>query len=481
MALLGRWFDANDLVTRHSDGHLWVMDRSDLRALLDGLPHGTVFQIVAGPSRHDRRFVFMGRNCMALNGISAAEAMSDASKVYGLILSEHRQRLSLAEERALATSSPFDEEVEIRKADTGEVRWMRITSSPQPLADGTIVWNGLQTDITERKRIEDARRQSEERLRLAQEKGQIGLWDWDLATGAVVWSESYYGVWQLEPGSVEPSVDNFMAAIHPQDRTRVAEEIRTFTEAGSASQGWESEFRVLTPDAHRLYIAARGDVIRNAEGKPVRMIGVCFDVTARRVAEDQQRLLSAEAVHRVKNTLASVLAIIDQTLRGSDTPADVQEKLTARVLALAKAHDVLVSTNWSGASLSDLVRNVAGVHTHEGQHQVEIVGPEVHVSPRLAVSLSLALHELGTNAVKYGALSCASGRVAITWTVTATDSGDRLSLRWREQGGPTVEPPARRGFGTRLLERGLGVDLAGAARLSFESSGLVYEISILLA
>jgi PAS domain S-box-containing protein len=456
------------------------MDAHDLHSLLDDLPHGAVFQVVAGPGPQDRRFSFMGRSCLAVNGLTAEEAMADASRLYALILPEHRQRLAAAEEKALATLSPFDEEVQLRKADTGEIRWVRITSAPRPTADGAFVWNGIETDITDRRRMEEACRRSEERLLLAQEKGQIGLWDWDMVTGEVVWSEGYYRLLGV-PEAMEPSLANFLGMVHPQDRDRIADEIREFTQPVAKNEGWESEFRILTPDAHRLYIAARGDVIRGGEQKPLRMIGVCFDITARRLAEEQHRLLSAEAVHRVKNTLANVLAIIAQTLRGTETPPDVEEKLTARVMSLAQAHEILVKSNWSGASLSELVRQAVGVHARASEQRIRLAGPDIRVGPRVAVGLSLALHELGTNAVKYGALSTEAGTLEVSWTVAATAWGDRVSLRWTESGGPAVMTPVRRGFGTRLLERGLGTDLGGPARLSFDRMGLVYEVDILLA
>ena len=169
----------------------------------------------------------------------------------------------------------------------------------------------------------------------------------------------------------------------------------------------------------------------------------------------------------MKNTLANVLAIIVQTLRGTETPPDVEEKLTARVMSLAQAHEILVRSNWSGASLSELVRQAVGVHSRDGEQKIDLAGPDVRVGPRVAVGLSLALHELGTNAVKYGALSTEAGRLEVSWTVAATVSGDRLRLRWAENGGPAVIPPARRGFGTRLLDGGSAP--TSAARPGFPS------------
>ena len=193
-------------------------------------------------------------------------------------------------------------------------------------------------------------------------------------------------------------------------------------------------------------------------------------------AEQHQLLLINELNHRVKNTLASVQAIAFQTLRGEASLAEARARFEARLMALSGAHDLLTEENWGGASLervvNDAIEHLAG---EAGRFAVE--GEPLRLAPRAALALTMALHELGTNAAKYGALSVDGGRVSIDWT----RSGDRLRLHWRETGGPPVVPPTRRGFGSRLIERGLAADLGGAASLHFDPAGLRCDIEASLA
>jgi two-component sensor histidine kinase len=193
-------------------------------------------------------------------------------------------------------------------------------------------------------------------------------------------------------------------------------------------------------------------------------------------AEQHQLLLINELNHRVKNTLASVQGIAFQTLRGEVSLAEARARFEARLMALSSAHNLLTEENWGGASLervvSDSIEHLTG---EAGRFDVE--GEPLRLAPRAALALAMALHELGTNAVKYGALSIDGGRVSIRWTQAA----DRLRLVWQEIGGPRVEPPSRRGFGSRLIERGLAADLGGAAALSFDPGGLSCEIEASLA
>jgi two-component sensor histidine kinase len=182
------------------------------------------------------------------------------------------------------------------------------------------------------------------------------------------------------------------------------------------------------------------------------------------------RLLIDELNHRVKNTLATVQAIAAQTLRNAKADPTLQEAFEARLMALSRAHDALSSESWTGADLRDIVAQILQPHVAAGRIRIE--GPPVRLSPRSALAIAMGMQELATNAAKYGALSNDSGRVSITWSV---DQGSpaTLSLRWEESGGPRVSPPARRGFGTRLIERNLARDLDGEAVIRFESSGIV--------
>jgi two-component sensor histidine kinase len=176
----------------------------------------------------------------------------------------------------------------------------------------------------------------------------------------------------------------------------------------------------------------------------------------------------------VKNTLATIQAIAAQTFHAARSLPQAQEAFTARIMALAEAHDILTRENWEGAEMEDVLDRLRNLHGGRGCFVFS--GPPVWLSPRMALSLSMALHELATNAVKYGALSTPDGQVRIEWTVTAGPDGARLTLTWTESGGPPVTVPTRRGFGSRLIERGLRAELSGEARIDFAPAGVICRI-----
>lgn len=190
------------------------------------------------------------------------------------------------------------------------------------------------------------------------------------------------------------------------------------------------------------------------------------------------RLLINELNHRVKNTLATVQSIVAQTLRSGGAPLSTRDTLTARIVALSKAHDVLTDEQWSGADLAQIATQAAQpFRMGPGDERIRLCGPDVRVPPKTAIAVALALHELATNAVKYGALSTAEGRVAFTWDLTRReDEPDELVAVWQEHDGPPVTPPTRAGFGTRLIERGLAADLNGEVTIAYPGEGVVCTI-----
>lgn len=205
------------------------------------------------------------------------------------------------------------------------------------------------------------------------------------------------------------------------------------------------------------------------------------DITERKQAEEHRELLIHELNHRVKNTLATVQSIVAQTLRGGHVAGEIRSALEARIFALSRAHDVLTRENWEGAALHEIVAQALDPYRGIGEKRLCSAGPEVRLSPRIALALSMALQELVTNAVKHGALSNATGRIEIGWTLDGTAGPVRLRLRWEEQGGPSVKTPQRCGFGTRLIERSLAHDLQGEVAIDFAPTGLVCTIAVPLA
>ena len=202
-------------------------------------------------------------------------------------------------------------------------------------------------------------------------------------------------------------------------------------------------------------------------------MGVVFrDITDRKRAEAQRDLLVGELHHRVNNTLATVQAIAAQTFRNAGVDAEVRKTFEARLLNLSNAQTALTQENWDSVELRELILSTLRPHGAPDPERFSIEGPDLRVQPKSAVALSMAIHELSTNAVKYGALSADGGRVAIAWEV----KDGRFRLRWQEQGGPPVSPPTRKGFGSIMIERVLAEQLEGGVTIAYDPDGVVCTI-----
>jgi PAS domain S-box-containing protein len=215
--------------------------------------------------------------------------------------------------------------------------------------------------------------------------------------------------------------------------------------------------------------------VRNAQGKVIGASKIARDITEHKRSQAQIVNLAREAEHRTKNILATVLATV--RLSHSDTSDDLKQLIEGRISALAKVHTLFVESRWAGAELHRLVTQELSPYRGEKEARVRVDGPTVMLEPSTAQTAAISLHELATNAAKYGSLSAAGGHVQIAWSLTADG---RLSLRWIESGGPTVTPPTHRGFGTRILENMIG-QLKGEVRFNWRDQGLTCEISLPLA
>jgi two-component sensor histidine kinase len=231
------------------------------------------------------------------------------------------------------------------------------------------------------------------------------------------------------------------------------------------------EFQHVRPDGSRWYRIS-GIPVRDAAGQVSGALVAIVDIDQEKRAAEHQRLLVNELNHRVKNTLATVQSISAQTLRNANTTAEAREAVEMRLLALSRAHDILTRENWEGASLGEVVAQALEPFRTSGQDRLHAAGPDVRLTPRMALALAMALQELATNAVKYGALSNNRGSVHVTWSIRNGAVPPRLALRWTEKEGPRVEPPQRRGFGSRLIERSLAQDLDGTVHIEFAPNGV---------
>ena len=242
----------------------------------------------------------------------------------------------------------------------------------------------------------------------------------------------------------------------------------------------EPEIHYKRKDGSEFWASIFVSPVFDEEGEIVQQFVSFVDITKHRQDNARSKMLIDELNHRVKNTLSTVQSIVTQALRRPAEPAAIREAIESRILALSRSHDLLTSGNWESAGLHDLVATalhpfavVAG-----SAERFTITGDNIPVPPKTALSLAIALHELATNAVKYGAFSNDAGTIEIDWTIVSTASGRRLVLRWREHDGPSVTPPTRKGFGSWVIERGLAHELGGTVSLDFLGEGVACTIDI---
>ena len=319
-------------------------------------------------------------------------------------------------------------------------------------------------DISARKRMEAALRDRDHVLSLAERSAGIGIWDVDLVTGMVRGTPQFFSLFGLEPADDPVPIEVMRAVRHPDDGKRVIQEALE-----SGTDYYEMEYRIVRADGETRWIFGRGRVVRDPSGQPVRYSGVDIDITERKRLEEQQKLLVAELNHRVKNTIATIQSIAKQSLANGRPLEEARDAFLRRLQALAHAHGLLTESEWRGARLSAL--NEDELKPFGGA--ARFGGEDLVLAPRAALTVRLILHELATNAVKHGALGLPGGRVEVGWRVRR----GRFRLSWRESGGPAVSPPARRGFGSSLLERAVAYELQGRAELEFAPKGLHYELS----
>lgn len=320
---------------------------------------------------------------------------------------------------------------------------------------------------------------SEARYRLAVESAKdYAIFTIDLSGRITGWNTGAENLLGWEEGE---AVGRPVNVIFTPDDNREAiaeEEMRLAVTEGRADDNrWH-----LRKDGGRFWANGLMMPMRDDAGGLTGFLKILRDLTEAQLASEHQQLLIHELNHRVKNTLATVQAFTTQSLRSAASLHDAREAITARLIALAKAHDVLTAEKWESADLSRIVDDALCLHNADRQ-RCRWQGNPVRVMPRIALALSMMLHELATNATKYGALSNEAGIVSVTWaTVDAEGASDearpRLTMRWQERNGPPVTAPIRRGFGSRMIERGLANELGGEVQIDYEPAGVVCTLDI---
>jgi PAS domain S-box-containing protein len=379
-----------------------------------------------------------------------------------------RERLRSAFARALMGET-VRYDVDFR---VGEGRFIAIDFQLAPLlnARGEVdEFVASATDITERRLVEAKLREREAELQLAQNAANLGRWSWDLRNDDLCWTERCKALFGMQANSAV-TFEMFLAAIHPEDRVRVDAAVSAAIREGA---DYDDEMRSVWPDGSLHWIASKGRVYYE-DREPSRMVGVAFDITSRKQAEEQMSYALREVDHRAKNLLSLVQAIARQTAR-SETPGEFVELFSERLRGLSASHDLLVGNRWKGVALKDLARSQLSHFKDALGSRVRLDGPAVELNASAAQTIGMAIHELATNAAKYGALSNETGAVLIDWSI---DAGT-FAMRWLEHGGPAVSAPARMGFGRIVLVRMAQDALDAEVSLDYKPAGVEWRLSCL--
>jgi PAS domain S-box-containing protein len=311
--------------------------------------------------------------------------------------------------------------------------------------------------------------QSEQRRSLALATGQMGSWEWDPVNGGFTWDDGQYRIFGVDPASFDLTIENIQALIHPEDWKHLQNAIKP---AAQSTPSFQTEFRVCRPNGQLRWCIGTAVASVDATDHIVRISGVTVDITDRKDAEERQGLLAREVDHRARNALALVQSIV--RLTRSDTIKSYIGAVEGRIGALSRAHTLLAQSRWQGAELARLVDEELAPYRTSDADKIVASGPDVSLEPRTAQTLALALHELSTNAAKYGALSVMSGRVKVSWELRP----EHLVLRWTESGGPSTQPPASPGFGIRVIGASIERQLDGEATFDWHSDGLQCSLAV---
>jgi two-component system, chemotaxis family, CheB/CheR fusion protein len=328
-------------------------------------------------------------------------------------------------------------------------------------------------DITATAQAKKALMESEERFRNIAQTVPAFLF---IATPSHEWeyvNPPFYQYTGLSEGKGLGS--GWFSIVHPDD---AQENRRRLTESSQTGAPFESEFRLRSASGSYQWFLGRAEAITSSDGEVSRWFGSCINIHARKTAEDRQQLLLAEVQHRVKNILAVVRSLTHRTAESAGSLEDFTAHFDGRLSAMGRTQNILARTAEGGVDLAELVHEELVGHGAHYSDQVDVQGPEVRLKAKPAETLSLAIHELATNAVKYGALSTRSGHITISWYVAAAGSR-RLTLEWQEDGVPVMnQEPLRSGFGRDLIERGLPYELKANTALEFRQGGIRCVIEV---
>lgn len=413
---------------------------------------------------HDYRIIQMNREALRIDGRPLEAFMGRT--IWEAWPQSVGSPVEAAYRRVMTERAP--ESFEARFVTPTGFLWLEIAA--HPTSEGVVLFY---RDISERKLAEERLKESERRLATAIRAGQLGVFEYSYRSlPSYYWDRTVRGIWGVDEAAVIGS-EVFWGSLHADDLPIVQEATRRAEDA-NGTRRYDVEYRIyrLSDNALR-WVKVASDIVFDEAG-PVKMTGTIQDITDRKAAEEQALLLMREVNHRSKNLLAVVQSIAHQMAQGAD-PMTFAQRFSERLAGLASCQDLLVSSQWKGVDLGQLVAAQLAHYKHLIGVRIHVAGEKLRVSASAAQNLGMALHELATNAAKYGALSNTRGEVDIRWT--HRPAAEEISLSWTERGGPPVAEPGHKGLGSLIITRLLERSLEGKVVMQFDPDGLRWTLT----
>lgn len=446
-----------ELALRHSESRLQTLIEATSDLIFRMNPEGTLVQQVGGKR-------LLGDVGEERNWVEDFVPESDRAAVQAAIADAIQRR------------GPLEIEARLNTVD-GSIVWLSTRAVPVLAEDGSITeWFGMATDVTNRRLAEEQLLHGAQMLRVASEIGKVGLWDWNVKTGELIWSDEHYRMEGYEPGEVDPNFEIWAERVHPDDLADAEAKIAQAMESG---EDYVNEYRVRHPNGDVVWLSARGRFLYDDKGKPVRMLGAMIDTTHRRREEEWQKLLVAELQHRVRNLIGMVRSVARLSAPSHRHVDEYVDHLIGRLQAMGRTQSTLTRSPGRNVDLAELVREELVVHAVQPD-QCHVDGPEVALSPHAAEIVTLAIHELATNSIKYGALGD-TGHIRIVWSTQEKNGMPWVSLRWQETAPRQKTKQNRKGFGRKLIEERVPYELQGEGRFAIHDTGVLAELEFPLS
>src|SRR5262245_6129277 len=481
-----RWIDSRNFVSYDHDGstprlvgaNIDVTQRKMTEAVLKEHKAGLADALVAGKvmafewdavTRQTRR----SNNAVSI--LADGSPTGSGHEFLGRVHPDDRQTLQ-AQLRALSPNNPaYALSFRFRCRDGRQV-WLEETARGEFDDTGRLMRiKGLTRDITERRKAELALGERNMQLALAGQAALVGSYAYDTDTEIMQISAGYAAIHGFPEGTAEKARSECLASVHSEDIGRVTQ-LRG--EAFRACRReYSVEYRIVRAGGEVRWVETRCFISFSGRGLPHRVVGVSIDITERKRVEEQQRTLLAELDHRVKNALSTVSAVVSRTWQGSGSVADFVTALDGRIRSMATTHELLSSGRWEGVSLTELVRRELAPYATRSN--TEINGPDILLKPEAGQAIAMVLHELATNAAKYGALSTKQGRVSIRWHRQVNGRPRfHLVFEWKETGGPPVTPVGEPSYGTSTIRELIPYEFGGLVDLVFAPEGVQCRLEL---